>query len=129
MLNIRRQDERTIHVILTGATGLVGSAALTALADMGEITKISILSRRPVPMVQALKDDRIDVIVQENFGNYDSNLLKRLRGANGCVWVWVSAKMLCQKSIPLPFFYLSNPFESGKADKLSPGNTFGQLKL
>ena len=93
-----------MHIILTGATGLVGSAALAALAGMKEITKISILSRRPVPMAQVLKDDRIDVIVQENFGNYDSNTLKRLRGANGCVWALGISQNAVSKEYSLTSF-------------------------
>lgn len=38
-----------MHLILTGATGgLIGSSALDALLRMNSVTKISILSRRPV---------------------------------------------------------------------------------
>ncbi|OJJ85285.1 putative nucleoside-diphosphate-sugar epimerases [Aspergillus glaucus CBS 516.65] len=75
-----------MHVILTGATGLVGSTTLLALMGMKDIAKISILSRRPVPMVDAMKDERVEVIIHDNFEKYDTALLERLRGANGCVW-------------------------------------------
>ncbi|KAH8688288.1 hypothetical protein BGZ61DRAFT_453023 [Ilyonectria robusta] len=75
-----------MHVILTGATGLVGSAALDAMIKTKDITKISILSRRPVPMAEEAKDPRINVILQSEFDKYDSELLKQLQGAKGCVW-------------------------------------------
>lgn len=75
-----------MHIILTGATGLVGSTTLLAMMGMKDIAKISILSRRPVPMVDTMKDERVEVILHENFERYDSALLERLRGANGCVW-------------------------------------------
>ena len=75
-----------MHVILTGATGLVGSTTLLALMSMKDIAKISILSRRPVPMLDAMKDERVEVIIHDNFEKYDTTVLDRLRGANGCVW-------------------------------------------
>lgn len=75
-----------MHLILTGATGLVGSAVLDAMLQTTEITKISILSRRPVPMAEDRKDPRVNVIIHRDFENYDSSVLEQLRGAGGCVW-------------------------------------------
>ncbi|KAH7171333.1 hypothetical protein EDB81DRAFT_196093 [Dactylonectria macrodidyma] len=75
-----------MHVILTGATGLVGSAALEAMIKTNDITKISILSRRPVQMAEDAKDPRISVILQNDFNKYDPEVLSQLQGAQGCVW-------------------------------------------
>lgn len=75
-----------MHVILTGATGLVGSAVLDAMIKTKDITKISILSRRPVNMADNAKDPRINVILQSDFDKYDSAVLQQLQGAKGCVW-------------------------------------------
>ncbi|KPM38287.1 hypothetical protein AK830_g8267 [Neonectria ditissima] len=75
-----------MHVILTGATGLVGSAALDAMIKAKDITKISILSRRPVNMADDAKDPRINVILQSDFETYDADVLRQLQGARGCVW-------------------------------------------
>ncbi|KAI0149242.1 putative nucleoside-diphosphate-sugar epimerase [Pestalotiopsis sp. NC0098] len=75
-----------MHVILTGATGLVGSGALDAMIKMNDITKISILSRRPVKMAEDIKDPRINVIIHKDFESYDDELLSKLKGARGCVW-------------------------------------------
>ncbi|KAB5511548.1 putative nucleoside-diphosphate-sugar epimerase [Coniochaeta sp. 2T2.1] len=58
-----------MHLILIGATGLVGSAVLDAFINMTDVSRISILSRRPVKMVEDASDPRIS-----------------LEGANGCVW-------------------------------------------
>lgn len=74
-----------MHIILTGATGLVGSAALVALRARPDISKISVLSRRPVPMLERNKDDRIHVILHD-FKGYDNALKERLQGAQGVVW-------------------------------------------
>ena len=75
-----------MHLILTGATGLVGSAVLDAMIKTPSLTKISILSRRPVPMADAARDPRINVILHSDFTTYDDALLDRLSDASGCVW-------------------------------------------
>ncbi|KAI2633538.1 putative nucleoside-diphosphate-sugar epimerase [Hypomontagnella submonticulosa] len=75
-----------MHLILTGATGLVGSGVLDAMIKMRDVSKISILSRRPVQMVEDVKDPRINVIIHKDFEKYDSELISKLQGARGCVW-------------------------------------------
>lgn len=75
-----------MHLILTGATGLVGSAVLDAMIKMKDVTKISVLSRRPVKMVEDIKDPRVNVIIHKDFEKYDADLLSKVNGANGCVW-------------------------------------------
>ncbi|KAK0719409.1 nucleoside-diphosphate-sugar epimerase [Lasiosphaeris hirsuta] len=75
-----------MHLILTGATGLVGSAALDAMIKMKDITKISVISRRPVKMADDAKDPRINVILHSDFNKYDDELLEKLKDASGCVW-------------------------------------------
>ncbi|KAL2114190.1 hypothetical protein VUR80DRAFT_117 [Thermomyces stellatus] len=75
-----------MHLILTGATGLVGSAVLDAIIKTKDVSKISILSRRPVKMPEDAKDPRINVILHKDFEKYDSELLRKLEGANGVVW-------------------------------------------
>lgn len=75
-----------MHLILTGATGLVGSAVLNAMLSNKAITKISILTRRPVPMATTTADPRINVIIHRDFTQIPSNVLSQLQGADGCVW-------------------------------------------
>ncbi|KAK0621999.1 hypothetical protein B0T17DRAFT_494562 [Bombardia bombarda] len=75
-----------MHLILTGATGLVGSAVLDAMIKMTDVTKISIISRRPVQMAEAVNDPRVNVIIHKDFSHYDSELLNKVRDATGCVW-------------------------------------------
>ncbi|POR38917.1 Uncharacterized protein TPAR_00887 [Tolypocladium paradoxum] len=75
-----------MHLILTGATGLVGSSVLDAMIRAKDITKISILSRKPVQMAEDRKDPRVNVILHSDFARYDSEVLDQLKGADGCVW-------------------------------------------
>ncbi len=71
-----------MHLILTGGTGLVGTAVLDSMIRTKDVTKISVLSRRPVKFT----DDRVNVIIHKDFASYDSNLLAKLEGAEACVW-------------------------------------------
>ena len=75
-----------MHLILTGATGLVGTAVLDAMLKTKDVSKISIISRRPVKMAEEAKDPRVNVIIHKDFEKYDSDLLAKLEGASGCVW-------------------------------------------
>lgn len=73
-----------MHLILTGATGLVGSACLQALLTNQAVTAITILSRRPVPMAEG--NEKVNVIIHDDFSTYPEGLLEKLKGAEGCVW-------------------------------------------
>ncbi|KAK4446982.1 hypothetical protein QBC34DRAFT_304179 [Podospora aff. communis PSN243] len=75
-----------MHLILTGATGLVGTAVLDAMIKTPSINKISILSRRPVQMATDAKDPRINVIIHKDFTTYPPDLLEQIKDASGCVW-------------------------------------------
>jgi len=73
-----------MHLILTGATGLVGSACLKALVTTEAVTTVTVLSRRPVPMAEG--HEKVEVIIHNDFGNYPEGLLEKLKGAEGCDW-------------------------------------------
>ena len=75
-----------MHLILTGATGLVGSSVLHSMLQTSSITKISILSRSPVAQATAANDPRVTVIQHSDFSSYPASVLDQLRGADGCVW-------------------------------------------
>lgn len=73
-----------MHLILTGATGLVGAAVLDSMLAQEAVTRISILSRRPVKMADG--HAKAKVIIQTDFKTYDAALLDELKDARGCVW-------------------------------------------
>jgi NAD dependent epimerase/dehydratase family enzyme len=62
-----------MHVILTGTTGLVGSSILDAILMSKDVTKISILSQKIVPM--ATNDPRVNVILHKGFAKYEPQFL------------------------------------------------------
>ncbi|KAH8820824.1 hypothetical protein F5884DRAFT_61978 [Xylogone sp. PMI_703] len=73
-----------MHLILTGATGLVGSGVLHSMITNSNVTKVSVLSRRPV--AQAEGHSKVQVIIHKDFTKYEPTLLEELKGAEGCVW-------------------------------------------
>ncbi|KAF2033904.1 hypothetical protein EK21DRAFT_97987 [Setomelanomma holmii] len=73
-----------MHLILTGATGLVGASVLHNMLAQESVKRISILSRRPVKMAEG--HEKAKVIIHKDFKEYDKALLEELKDANGCVW-------------------------------------------
>ncbi|KAF8522576.1 hypothetical protein BU17DRAFT_44552 [Hysterangium stoloniferum] len=73
-----------MHLILTGATGTCGSAVLKHCIDNSAITRVTVLSRRPVPLANG--SDKVSVVIHKNFESYPQSLLDTLKGADGCVW-------------------------------------------
>ena len=83
-----------VHLILTGATGLVGSACLThilALPPSNAITRLSILSRSAVPLLtthphRTNTTTEIEVINHTDYNTYPAEVLAKLKGATGVLW-------------------------------------------
>ncbi|KAF4550388.1 Hypothetical protein D9617_17g046560 [Elsinoe fawcettii] len=72
------------HIILTGATGQAGAAVLKLAMSHPSISKITLLSRRPVAL--ASSSPKVTTILHQDFTSYPSSLLDQLKGAQGCVW-------------------------------------------
>jgi uncharacterized protein YbjT (DUF2867 family) len=73
-----------MHIILTGATGLVGASVLHHMLAQESISRISILSRGPVKMTEG--HDKAKVMVHKDYKTYEKALLEELKDAQGCVW-------------------------------------------
>ncbi|KAF2652549.1 hypothetical protein K491DRAFT_695507 [Lophiostoma macrostomum CBS 122681] len=73
-----------MHLVLTGATGLIGAGVLQHMLATEAVTRISIISRRPVPMANG--HDKARVLLRTDFMNYDAELLEELSDAQGVVW-------------------------------------------
>jgi uncharacterized protein YbjT (DUF2867 family) len=73
-----------MHLVLTGATGLVGSAVLQQMIVNQSVSKVSILSRRPV--AQAEGHEKVKVIIHKNYAEYPPQLLEQLKDVDGVVW-------------------------------------------
>ena len=72
------------HVILTGCTGTAGSAVLARCISSSSISKITVLTRRPIK--QAESNEKVRVHIHKDFNAYPDELLRDLKGAVGCIW-------------------------------------------
>ena len=102
-----------MHLILTGATGLVGTACLHEMLTNNAITRVSILSRRDVPMAEG--HSKVNVIIHKDYTQYPPEMLEKLKGAKGCVWAQgvsandVSKKHVSSTTAPFHTFHENQP--------------------
>ncbi|KAK5000828.1 hypothetical protein LTR66_000374 [Elasticomyces elasticus] len=73
------------HIILTGATGTAGSAVLAYALASPSVSRISILSRRPVKLAE--NEPKATVLIHKDYTSYPPELLRQLGGATACIWV------------------------------------------
>ncbi|EJD38869.1 hypothetical protein AURDEDRAFT_139463 [Auricularia subglabra TFB-10046 SS5] len=87
-----------MHIILTGATGLVGYGVLQHCLASPTVTRLSILSRRDfeLPSDPSFNTSKARIIVHKDFASYPPALLEELKGAHGCVW----AQGISQTEVP-----------------------------
>lgn len=76
-----------MKVIVTGCSGLVGSALMRQCIASDGISRVFALTRRPLPESVA-KDPKVSVILHDDFSTYPPELLDQLAGAEACLW-WV----------------------------------------
>ena len=74
-----------MKVILTGATGFIGSEALRQCLKSPSITSIVALSRRNLPEV-VTNNPNLKVLMMKDFTSYPHTLLDELAGAEACIW-------------------------------------------
>ncbi|KAL8944133.1 MAG: hypothetical protein Q9216_000638 [Gyalolechia sp. 2 TL-2023] len=71
-----------MKIILTGATGFIGSEVVRFAILHPSITSVVVLSRRQFP----IKDPKLTVVIQNDFLNYSESILEACAGAEACIW-------------------------------------------
>ena len=76
-----------MHLVLTGATGAVGSAVLNHLLHhAGKTTKVTILSRNvTIPLLKEPHELNVEVIKHSDFRSY-SSVMPSLHDADALIW-------------------------------------------
>ncbi|PIA92358.1 hypothetical protein CB0940_09804 [Cercospora beticola] len=77
-----------MKVILTGATGFIGSEILSQLIAHNYINHVYLLTRRPHPDPKFSSSKKVTQILHEDFEAYPDALLQRFRdeGVEACIW-------------------------------------------
>ncbi|KAJ4346716.1 uncharacterized protein N0V89_010648 [Didymosphaeria variabile] len=73
-----------MKVLITGATGTIGSAILRHCLQNPSITSVVALSRRPLP--QDITSSKLSTIIVSDFANYDASLLSQILSADAAIW-------------------------------------------
>jgi nucleoside-diphosphate-sugar epimerase len=71
-----------MKIVLTGATGFVGSEVLSQMLAHPEVTQVTCLTRRPLSVAHR----RLVAIVHEDFARYDDALVAQLADHAACIW-------------------------------------------
>ena len=111
-----------MHLILTGATGLVGSGVLDAMLKMKDVTKISIIGRRSVAMA-----DKISTAYGANHSGFtsgDASLTYPLSSLRGDADAECSLSLLNIVSVAAPrsLHALATHFEFEPAPQSGSGS-------
>ena len=71
-----------MKIVLTGATGFVGTEVLRQMLQRSDVDEVTCLARRPV----TVHSPKLTAIVHEDFAAYDDGLAELLATHAGCVW-------------------------------------------
>ena len=74
-----------MKVILSGATGYIGSEVLNQALAHPSITSLVCLTRRALPE-PANGNPKVKVITFTDFLSYPPEILSQLEGAESCIW-------------------------------------------
>ncbi|KAI2615059.1 hypothetical protein GGR54DRAFT_307215 [Hypoxylon sp. NC1633] len=74
-----------MKIIITGATGLVGSEVVRQAIASERITQALVLTRKPLPE-DIPQSAKVAVVEHKDFAAYPPEIMEQLAGAEGCVW-------------------------------------------
>ncbi|KAF8181953.1 hypothetical protein K438DRAFT_1975897 [Mycena galopus ATCC 62051] len=72
-------------IIITGATGRIGSACLARCLSHPAVHLVVALTRRPIDSPEA-NHPKLKNLIVSNFATLSDDVLAELKGANACIW-------------------------------------------
>ncbi|EGP87788.1 unnamed protein product [Zymoseptoria tritici ST99CH_1A5] len=71
-----------MKIVIAGATGKIGGAALQRLLALPAVTSVIALSRRKIDV----EHPKLTVAIIEDFLHYEPGVLEQLSGSEACIW-------------------------------------------
>ena len=80
-----------MKIIITGATGVVGTECIRLALSHPRVTEVVTLSRRPVSISEGFSSesdtDRLKTMILKDFASdYPDDVKDVLKGADACIW-------------------------------------------
>lgn len=74
-----------MKVIITGATGFIGTEVLRQCLLHPSITSVVTLVRRLIPDLESVKLKQV-IMKDDDFLTYPEHVMDEIRGAHACIW-------------------------------------------
>ncbi|KAF4427905.1 hypothetical protein FACUT_9577 [Fusarium acutatum] len=75
-----------MKLIVTGASGYVGSEIIRQSLKLPHITSVIAVSRKLVPPSAGTISTRLECVVVEDYGSYPDHVRDKFHGADACIW-------------------------------------------
>jgi len=75
-----------MKLIITGASGFVGSEVVRQSLLRSDITSVVALSRQAITAPAGTDPAKLKSVVLKDYGTYPEDVKKELAGASACIW-------------------------------------------
>jgi uncharacterized protein YbjT (DUF2867 family) len=82
-----------MKLIVTGATGLLGTEIIRQTLQIPEITQVIALARKPIQFDDKLDSSKVKSVIIRDYSDYPDDVKAEFAGADACIW-WVWMRFL-----------------------------------
>jgi uncharacterized protein YbjT (DUF2867 family) len=75
-----------MKLIVTGATGYVGSEVVRQALQLKQITSVIALARKPVQLKESIDQSKLKNVTIKDYTEYSDEVKREFASADGCIW-------------------------------------------
>lgn len=75
-----------MKLIITGATGLVGSELVRQSLRVKDIHSVIAVARQPIKLPEDVDTSKLKSVVIKDYGEYPDSIKAEFAGADACIW-------------------------------------------